>query len=231
MAHFNPKRTGRLSTALRSASITLQWENSWLPFLLAQITQWWHLLWRRQQWEYPLLGQRTLIYWHHEAAMPHGTASHASLCPASHDLSHLCHARISVEAMSVVMHCSASLLRETVVRPDSWSKAFKMVSTNKGPSRQGRGNYVCHVLAHGSELWKERDVSSAWPLTNKVFYWWRIIYNDSCLPKPGVYIFPCGAGNMHYMKWIYKVYGIFISFWLQLEHPYKQSFIPDIQYV
>lgn len=152
MAHLNLKRTGRLSTALSSASILWQWKNSWLTFLLAQITQWWHLLWWRQQWEHSLLGQKTLIYWHHEAAMPHGTASHASPCPASHNLSHLHHARISVEAMSVVMHCSASLLREITVRPDSWSKAFKMASTNKGPSRPGSGNYVCHVLAHSFKL-------------------------------------------------------------------------------
>lgn len=144
-------------------------KNSWLTLLLAQITQWLHLLWWRQQWERSLLGQKTLIYWHHEAAMPYGTASHASPCPASYNLFQLHDARISVEAVSVVMHCSASLLQETVVRPDSWSKAFKMASTNTGPSRAGSGNYVCHVLAHGFKLWKERDVSFIWPLTNRVF--------------------------------------------------------------
>lgn len=189
MAHLNLRRTGRLRTALRSASASWWWINSWLTFLLAQITKWWHLLWWGQQWEHSLLGQRTLIYWHHEAAMPHGTASHASSCSASHNVSHLHHARISVEAMSVVMHCSASLLRETVVRPGSWSKTFKMASTNKGPSRRGSSNYVCHVLAHGFKLWKERDVSSVWPLTNRVICWWRLIRKDSCFPKPGVYIF------------------------------------------
>lgn len=178
-----------LSTALRSASISWQWKNSWHTFLLPQIAQWWHLSWWRQQWERALFGQKTLIYWHHEAAMPHGTSSHVSPFPASHNLSHLRHARISVEAMSVVMHCSASLLQETAVRPDSWSKAFKMASTNKGPSRPGSGNHVCHVLAHGFKLWKERDVSSVWPLTNCFFCWWRVICVDSCFPKPGVYNF------------------------------------------
>lgn len=210
MSHFNLKRTGRLSTALRSASILWQWKNSWLTFLLAQITQWWHLLWWRKQWECSLLGQKTLIYWHHEAAMPHGTASHASPCPASHNLSHLLHARISVEAMSVVMHCSASLLRETVVRPDSRSKAFKMASTNKGPSR--RAMVIMFVMSWHMVLnFEKRGMCPPSDPDKQRFFLVKGNLWGQLFPQAWSLHFCCGAGNMHYMKWICYVYGIFIS--------------------